>query len=622
MSKSSSPSLSRSRRLALAAVLAAVGPIVAGCGAPPPASTPIPAAEPSVPPPPRSSSPYRNTTADARYVGSKACYSCHPGESDSYRQIGMGRAMADVVPDLAPPDGTVDHPLSGRRYEVYRKGGQLHHRELLRDTGTEKVVLSDYPVRYVIGSGRHALSYLVEADGFLVESPITWYTSQKKWGMSPSFDKPDQIGFERPTGEGCLLCHAGRAEAIDGSLHRMRFHELSIGCERCHGPGSLHLERQNHPEHAEKPAGGPPDDTIVNPKRLSRSLAEAVCELCHLQETGMVPVRGRRFEDFRPGLPVEEFRLDYEVRVPNAPMTVTGHLQQLRLSACYQKSPNFSCLTCHNPHAFPKPEERVAYYRAICQNCHEHRKPCTNPASADAANGCVKCHMPTGPTDIPHLAFTHHRIGLHPDPRIASARPDPHNPGVVRPLHDLSRFSEADRNRSLGIACLKLATQEKDPSARQTFEGRGVELVAQAKATGLNDGLLDSTVLRLSVGGRNPDEVAFLALKTLGHPDLPAPDRCDALYILANVYAQQRRYEEAIPLLNELNRLRRHHPYWLLLARCQEALGRRDEAMRAREQAIAINPMLAKERVRLAEYYEQKGDPERAAYHRRRVPAK
>src|SRR5262249_35979129 len=160
------------------------------------------------------------------------------------RRTGMGRSMAPVDPEREPPDGAYDHPPSKRRYQVVRKDGRLLHRELLRTEGPEEVVLSEYPVTYVVGSGRHSRTYLVEADGFLVESPVTWYASGKGWGMSPGYDREDHAGFERAVGESCLICHAGQARAAGGSLHRMEVHEAAIGCERCHGPGALHVERQ------------------------------------------------------------------------------------------------------------------------------------------------------------------------------------------------------------------------------------------------------------------------------------------------------------------------------------------------------------------------------------------
>src|SRR5439155_8250104 len=151
----------------------------------------------------------------------EACRLCHQSEFASFRRTGMGRSMAEVDLEREPPDGGFDHAASKRRYQVARKDSQLWHRELLLADGAEEVLLSEFPVKYVVGSGRHSLSYLVEADGFLVESPVTWYRSKNAWAMSPGYDRPTQQGFERAVGESCLVCHAGRADAVGGSLHRM-----------------------------------------------------------------------------------------------------------------------------------------------------------------------------------------------------------------------------------------------------------------------------------------------------------------------------------------------------------------------------------------------------------------
>src|SRR5439155_25987375 len=93
------------------------------------------------------------------------------------------------------------------------------------------------------------------------------------------------------------------------SAHRMRISEDAIGCERCHGPGALHVERRQSPERA---AGGI-DYTIVKPDNLTRGLAEAVCEQCHLPAATAVAARGRKLSDFRPGLPLQDFWHVYEL---------------------------------------------------------------------------------------------------------------------------------------------------------------------------------------------------------------------------------------------------------------------------------------------------------------------
>src|SRR5262245_27871762 len=219
-----------------------------------------------------SDSPYLNTRPEVRYVGAETCRSCHEDRHRSFRHTGMGRSMAPVDLRREPPDATFDHLASKRRYQMRREGGKLWHRDLLLTEGSEEVLLAEYPLKYVIGSGRHSLTYATEVDGFLVESPVSWYRSRNAWGMSPGYDNPHQLGFERPVGEGCLVCHAGQSEARDGSLHRMTVSEPAIGCERCHGPGALHAEKHAGRKPSGARRGEAIDYTIVNPARLSREL--------------------------------------------------------------------------------------------------------------------------------------------------------------------------------------------------------------------------------------------------------------------------------------------------------------------------------------------------------------
>jgi predicted CXXCH cytochrome family protein len=333
---------------------------------------------PALPP-----SPFLNTGPEARYVGSSTCASCHGDREASFRRTGMGRSMARVDLAREPPDAVFDHPPSKRRYQVRRKDGKLWHRELLLGGGAEEVMLAEHPLRYVVGSGRHSLTYLVEADGFLVESPVTWYSSRRAWGMSPGYDVPQQPGFGRAASENCLICHAGQAEALGRSAHRMHVGEAAIGCERCHGPGSLHVERHRSRERTARRATAQADYTIVNPTRLSRELAEAVCQQCHLRPTAVVIARGRKLVDFRPGLPLQDFRQPFMLEGTDSSMTVTGHVEQMHLSRCYQKSSTLTCLTCHDPHGEPGPEQRLAHYQSACLGCHAPQR-CTGSAARRA----------------------------------------------------------------------------------------------------------------------------------------------------------------------------------------------------------------------------------------------
>ncbi len=140
-----------------------------------------PSAADRFPLPPIASSPFLNTRPDVRYVGSKACLSCHEQEHASFRHTGMGRSLAKADAASQPADGGFDHPLSKRRYRAVRKEGVLWHREWLLRDGAE-VLLAEYPIKYVVGSGDHAHTYLIEDDGFLMESPMSWYAAQ---GLGP-----------------------------------------------------------------------------------------------------------------------------------------------------------------------------------------------------------------------------------------------------------------------------------------------------------------------------------------------------------------------------------------------------------------------------------------------------
>src|SRR5262249_51427449 len=153
---------------------------------------------------------------------------------------------------------------------------------------------------------------------------------------------------ERDVGQGCLICHAGRSESLGRSQHRMRVSELAIACERCHGPGSLHVEAQEGKTPTKERSKDAIDYTIVNPRRLPRELAEGVCQQCHLRTSAPVIARGRKPNDFRPALPLSDYRQDYSLESPDATMTVTGHVEQMHLSKCYQKSDTLTCTTCHS----------------------------------------------------------------------------------------------------------------------------------------------------------------------------------------------------------------------------------------------------------------------------------
>jgi predicted CXXCH cytochrome family protein len=477
------------------------------------------------------------------------------------------------------------------------------------------VVLAEYPLKYVVGSGRHGFTYLVETDGFLVESPRSWYAARKQWDISPGYDAPNQPGFGRPIIEGCLFCHAGQSEALEGSPHRIRISETTIGCERCHGPGALHVERQTDGQRA----GGKIDPTIVNPAHLPRELAEAICQQCHLHSDVAVTIRGRKLTDFRPGLRFEEFREVFDVKATNQAITVVGHVEQLHLSRCYQATNSFSCLTCHDPHGKPAPEKQVAHYQAICVSCHR-LESCTVSAARrekeSPKNDCTHCHMPRSPTEVAHVAFTHHRVGIH-------ERRPPANGEEARDAGELQAFltppalSDIDRQMALGRAYRILAGNTHDGHGTE-YQARALKLLTAVQKAGLRNADLEAALADLSFTLDVGEPLAH-AERALALPNLANEGRCEALSVKAHVLARRGDHADALAAFRELTQLRRHAMDWMHLGNSAQATGDAVAADAALKTAVRINPRLWDVHDYLAQRYRRDGDAVRAAWHQQRA---
>jgi predicted CXXCH cytochrome family protein len=583
-----------------------------------PADVPQTQLAPAVfPPPPLSASSYLNTAGQASYVGIAACAECHADENRSFRQTAHSLALSDVIPAAEPPDAHFFHAPSGRTYSIYRKGAQLRHREAVRDEQGNEYAAADYPIRYLVGSGRHTRSYLVDVEGFLSESPITWYASRKSWSMSPGYDRPNHKGFERAADATCMICHAGQISSPDQDYQRLTFPEQSIGCERCHGPGSLHVEERRalgsdppRPPGAQQPADTQPR-TIVNPARLTRARSEAICAQCHLMGDSLVTVRGRGIADFRPGLPLTDFCINYRLDEPNSRMKVVGHVDQLHLSACYLKSDKLTCTTCHDPHSAARPEGNRERYLQVCLSCHTAascRLDAAQRVERNAAADCVTCHMPQVDTEIPHIAFTHHRIGLHSSD--AEHKASPQRLGQFAdliPLDDISQLSAIERDRNLGMAYFGLSQHQADPAA-SAYRERARRLLESVRSQGLSDGDVVASLARLYYSRGDAEAAYRLAGETLTIEKLSPKSRVNALFYIGELGVRSNRFGPAEQALGQLIALRRLSEDWLLLGVCRQRGGDLPGALRDLQQATRIAPFRPEIREDLAQIYQWLGD--------------
>ncbi|MGH7174139.1 MAG: tetratricopeptide repeat protein [Gemmataceae bacterium] len=421
--------------------------------------------------------PYRNVRPEVRYVGDAACAECHRSYAESYHHHSMGRSLAPVRHLAANQryDAAVHNPFEteGFRYQILRQEDRVFHQETVADAQGRVVAEQRVEIDFVIGSGSRAYSYLFQRDGFLFQSPITWYAQKEIWDLSPGY-RGRRAGFQRGIVQECLFCHCNHADRVENTVNQYRkpiFQGLAIGCERCHGPGELHVERRRR----EEPFVGL-DDTIVNPADLDVPAREAVCQQCHLQGAVRVPRRGLDVFAFRPGLPLHLFWSVF-VRPPEfADHQLVGQVEQMAASRCFRASPasrKLGCISCHDPHVLPTAEQRVAHYRASCLQCHQEQS-CTLAADRRrqkvSDDSCIACHMPRLATsDIVHTAVTDHRIVRQAQ---LPARPLPKR--VLRPgeaplvyFHrDWNDPSDPEVQRDLGLALVDLA-REASPVRKQ-----------------------------------------------------------------------------------------------------------------------------------------------------------
>ena len=367
-------------------------------------------------------SPYLNTEPGVAYVGDAKCVSCHSEIGKSFAMHPMGRSAtlpADVKPDV---QGKVIE-ADGLVYSIERRDGRVFHKSAPKvgDPNASGKPSVEAEVRYVIGSGTRGYSFLVEKGNGLYQSPIAWYTEEKRWDLAPGYHERN-LQFDRPITTGCLFCHVNQIEPIEGKPPVI--HGLTIGCERCHGPGELHVKAAQAVPLVDK--NGKPekgkDRTIVNPADLEPTLREAVCEQCHFQGTQRLPLPGKTEADYRPGLPLDLFMLVMNSRFDPAQRgRAVGQVDEMRLSRCFRESGGkLGCTSCHDPHKLPEVSEKIAYYRERCLECHENkgcRLPSAERLKKSPADDCALCHMPRYPSgNIAHASQTNHSIPRIPRP--------------------------------------------------------------------------------------------------------------------------------------------------------------------------------------------------------------
>ena len=325
----------------------------------------------------------------AQYVGSGACATCHVTESATQPSTPMGKALE------RPEDSEVL-----RKYPILTFQRGPYRYEIRRDGGTSSYSVSEgqrtivTPILAAVGSGLGtvAQTYVLEYDGYFIESEVTYYDQIHGLDITLGHQATVPVSLEGALGIRllwrdewlCFGCHS--TAAVSGYHLQLNRMIPGVGCEGCHGAGADHISaiKSSHFE----------DLHIFNPATLSPGDLNDFCGACHRTPLieKMLGIRGAQNVRFQP--------------------------YRLARSRCYDPSdPRISCLACHNPH---QPlEQRAEAYDSKCLACHSSGLHEQSTASARATvscpvakQHCATCHMPKVEIPGAHFRFTDHFIRI------------------------------------------------------------------------------------------------------------------------------------------------------------------------------------------------------------------
>jgi hypothetical protein len=271
-------------------------------------------------------------------------------------------------------------------------------------------------------------SYLFSVEGFLYQAPVSYYSAESRWDLSPGYERYNRLYLSRPVEAACLRCHASRLQPVLGTQNGFGptpFLEGGVACERCHGPGEEHVR------------GG----RIVNPAKLTPERRDSVCSQCHLSGVARI-----EHGHYQPGGLLSEHVSVFVWSSASAEMKVTSHFEKLAQSRCKAISGDkLWCGSCHDPHSLPPEAEKVSYFRQKCEQCHVCKeKPAVR---ARQGNNCLACHMPKNPViDVEHAVYTDHSIPRRPGAPLRQAA------SRDRVLVPFGKTAASDRDLGLAYA--------------------------------------------------------------------------------------------------------------------------------------------------------------------------
>jgi predicted CXXCH cytochrome family protein len=316
--------------------------------------------------------------ANAEYVGSARCGTCHAATYERWKKTRMANVVRDPRehPDAIIADMSTPNPL---------------------------VTFKKDDIAFVYG-GKWKQRYFTKVGDDYFPLGAQWDTTHKQWRpymVAPNTDwwvpfyPADNA--KRPTGPTCDGCHS-----VNYDVATKQVAEWNVGCEKCHGPGAAHAKQ-------------PSKTNIVNPVRLDPVHANDICVQCHSQGRPLTnPINGRHYDwpvGFRAGLELKDYWQLEEHRLGTTTFTHfadgTAHKNRMQGNDFVQSvmyTRGITCFSCHDVHGTQNNADLIRPANVICLQCHGPKSPNgphtatieqhTHHAAGSTGNECVGCHMP------------------------------------------------------------------------------------------------------------------------------------------------------------------------------------------------------------------------------------
>ena len=444
----------------------------------------------------------------ATLVGSKVCATCHQDVHDGWKS---GRHSKMIQPATAASvEGDFSKTkitLRGKPFQLRVADGQYFITES-NITGRPR----EHRVEYTLGSRRiqHYLT-TIEKGRIIVLTP-SWDVQRRIWFDNMEIVRPDE-NDQTPVqqwNKNCFGCHVSQQDnhyVPATQTYKTDWTDFGTTCERCHGPGSAHVERYR----GGNPPGG--DRAIVRPTRLDPKTSSMICAQCHSLRDVIGPgfTAGQDyFDHFQPVLEYGPRKESDPTYWPDGrPRRFSNDALGLWQSQCFLRG-GATCTSCHNNPHTPDVDKNPQLGKAsdaLCIGCHKSIGDAvtshTRHQAGSRGSSCVECHMP--PTVLSIKA----RIRDH-----SMSLPAPEN--TVRfAIPNACNECHADKQATWAVGVL----------AKWWPGGRRAKLVARAAAF---------------TGGREASPEALDGLIAIaGDPDAGPLVQANAVGYLSN-YSQER----------------------------------------------------------------------------------